>query len=99
VTCAKIITAPLALDDLLIDAARGHVVALVRGNPGKPLIMAKIEIGLRPVVGHVDFAVLVRRHRARVDVQIRIELANPDLVAARLQQGGERCRHQTLAER
>ena len=53
--------------------------------------MAKVEVSLRAVVGHIDFAVLVRGHRSRIDVQIGIELANTDLVAARLEerpQGG-----------
>ena len=33
-----------------------------------------VEIGLRSVVGDVDLAVLERRHRARVDVDVRVEL-------------------------
>src|SRR3546814_5059769 len=42
---------------------------------------------------------LIGRHRARIDVQIGIELANTDAIAARLQQGGEARRHQTFAKR
>ena len=84
---AEIVAAALLGDDVAIDAARGDVVALARGNAGEAFVMAEIEIGLGPVVGDVDFAVLIGAHRPRIDVQIGIELANADLVAARLQQG------------
>src|SRR2546426_7978702 len=60
--------------------------------------MAKVEVGLRPVVGHVDFAVLIGRHRPRIDVQIGVELADTDLVAARLKKRPERGRQETRSE-
>src|SRR3546814_3377091 len=65
-----IIATALALDDLAVDPPRGDVVALVRGDAGEALVMAQIEVGLRPVVGDVDLAVLLGRHRARIDVEI-----------------------------
>ena len=60
-------------------------------TPGEALVMAEIEIGLGAVVGHEHFAVLIRRHRSGIEVEIGVELAEADLVAARLQQGTE-CR-------
>ena len=68
-------------------------------SAGEALVMAEIEIGLGAVVGDEDLAVLGRAHRARIDVEIGVELAQAHLVAARLQQGAERRRSQTLAER
>ena len=49
---------------------------------GEPLVMAEIEIGLGAVVQHVNFAVLIRVHRAGIDVEIGIELLEDDLQAA-----------------
>ena len=72
---AEIVAAPLAVDDVLVDAAGGDVVLLVGRAPGEALIVAEIEIGLRPVVGHEHFAVLIGRHRAGIDVEIWIELS------------------------
>jgi len=41
---------------------------------------------------------LIGRHRARIDIQIGVELADPYLEAARLQQRREAGGHQALAK-
>jgi len=61
--------------DVLIDAAGGDVVALARRIAGEALVMPEVEVGLGAVVGDEDLAVLIGRHRAGIDVEIRIELA------------------------
>jgi hypothetical protein len=78
---AQVIAAAFLGDDVAIDAARGDVVRLAGGNAGEALVVAKVEIGLGAVVGHEDFAVLIRAHRARIDVEIGIELADPHSIA------------------
>ena len=95
---AEIVAAPLLGEDLLVDAAGGDVVHPRRRAAGEALVMAEIEVGLGAVVGDEDLAVLVGRHRARIDVEVGIELAQADFVAARLQQRAERRRRQTLAK-
>src|SRR4029450_1752779 len=62
-------------------------------------IMAEIEVGLRTVVGHIDFAMLIGRHRPWIDVKIRIEFPDTHGIAARLQQRPEGCCEKTFAER
>ena len=75
------------------------MLSLLGGRtPGEALVVAEVEVGLGPVVGDEDLAVLVRAHRARIDVEIGVELAQPHLVAARLQQRAERRGGETLAE-
>src|ERR1700736_448845 len=95
----EIFAAPFATDHRGVDPSGGDRIAAPRGDPDIALIMAEVEIGLRTVVGDEHLAVLVGAHRAGVDVQVGIELAQPDLEAARLQQGTERRRRQTLAKR
>ena len=95
---AEIIAAPLAREDILIDAAGGDVVLLGGRTPGEALVMAEVEIGLRAVVGHEHLAVLVGRHGTGIDVEIGVELAQADLVAARLQERAERGGSETLAQ-
>ena len=69
------------------------------GDAGEALVMAKVEVGLGAVVGHIDFAVLVGRHRPRIDVQIGVELPDSDLVAARLEKRPEGRRKKTFSKR
>ena len=95
---AEIVAAPLLGEDFLVDAAGGDVVRAGRRAAGEALVMAEVEVGLGAVVGDEHLAVLVGRHRARIDVEIGVELAQPDLVAARLQQRAERRGSETLAE-
>ena len=68
-------------------------------TPVKPLVMAQIQIGFGPVIGHEHFTMFKRTHRAGIDVQIRIKLAQPHRKTARLQQGPQSGRCQTFAKR
>ena len=61
--------------------------------------MTEVEIGLGTVVGDVHLAVLVGTHGPRVNIEIGIELAQPDRIAARLKQGADRRRRQSFAQR
>ena len=96
---AEEVAAPLLGDDLLVDAPRRRRIVARGRAPREPLVMTEVEIGLRAVVGHEDLAVLVGAHRPGVDVQIGVELAQPDGIATRLQQGADGRRGQTLTER
>jgi hypothetical protein len=48
--------------------------------------MAKIEIGLGAVIGDENLAMLVRRHRSGIDIEIGIELFDACAIASRLQE-------------
>src|SRR2546423_15422579 len=65
----------------------------------EPLVMAQIEIGLRAVVQHVDFTVLKRVHRSRIDIEIGIELLEDNAEAAQLEQRSERSSREPFAQR
>ena len=60
------------------------------GTPGEALVVTEIEIGLRPVVRHEHLTMLVGAHRAGIDIEVGVELLQPDFIAARLQQRTER---------
>ena len=64
----------------------------------EPLIMTEVEIGLGAVLGDIDLAVLVRTHRAGIDVDIGVELLGGDLQPARFQKSAERRGGDSLAE-
>ena len=95
---AQVIAAPLAGQHPLVDAARRHVVAAVRLDTRKALVVAQIEVGLGAVVGDIDLAMLVRAHRPGIDVQVRIEFPQAHPVAVRLQQCAQSGRGEAFAE-
>jgi hypothetical protein len=51
----------------------GDVVGTACGRARKTLVMTQIEIGLGAIVRDEDFAMLIRRHRARIDIEIGVE--------------------------
>ena len=96
--CAQIAAAAFLLQNGRIDAAGRDVVGLGRRYAGEPLVVAQVQVGFGAVVGHEDLAVLIRAHRARIDVEIGVELAKTDGVTARLQECAEGCRGKAFAE-
>jgi hypothetical protein len=61
--------------------------------------MAEVEVGLGAVIRHIDFAMLIGRHRAGIDIQIGIELANAHTISTRLQQCCKGGGHKAFAKR
>ena len=55
----------------------------------EPLVVPEVEVHLGAVVEDEHLPVLVRVHRARVDVQVRVDLDRADLQAFRLQQDSD----------
>ena len=70
-----------------------------RADTPEAFVVAQIQVGLRSVVGDVDFAVLIGAHRPRIDIEIRVEFADPHPEPARLQQRSQTGRHEPLAKR
>ncbi len=96
---AEVVPAAFLLDDALIDLAGGPVGVAGRQRVGEPLVVAQIQVRLGAVVGDVHLTVLVRAHRAGIDVDIRIELEKRDPVPVPLEQRSYRGGCQPLAER
>ena len=60
--------------------------------------MPKVEVGLGAVFGDEDLAVLERAHRARIDVDVRIEFEVRDAQTTGFEDGAERCGGDALAQ-
>jgi len=82
---AEIVAAPLLGDHARVDAAGRDVAGLGEGDVHEALVVTEVQVGLGPVVGDEDLPVLVRRHGARVDVQVGVELLHPDVEAPGLE--------------
>ena len=59
---------------------------LLRRHAGEALVVAEVEVGLGAVVGDEHLAVLIGAHGPRIDVEIGIELLEPNRIAARLKE-------------
>ena len=96
---AEVVAAALAADHGVVDAAGGDVRGARRVGVGEALVVAEVEVGLGAVLGDEHLAVLVGRHRARVDVDVGVELLQRDGQPARDQQLADRGGGDALAER
>ncbi len=95
---AQIFPAPFAIDNFLIDLTGGHIIALGGGNAGKAFIMTKIKIGLSPIIGDKNFAVLIGTHRAGIDIEIGVQLTQSNLIPTSLKECTESCGCNAFAE-
>ena len=95
---AEVFAAALLVQHVPVHLAGRQVREPVEVLVDEPLVVAEVEVRLRAVLGHVDLAVLVRAHRARVDIDIGIELFDGDFVAAAFEKASEGCRCNALAE-
>ncbi len=60
--------------------------------------MTKVQIGLGAVFGDEHLTVLDRAHRARIHIQVGIQLEDRDVVPAGFQQSPQACGHDPLAD-
>ena len=49
--------------------------------------MAKIEICLRAIVENIDFSMLLGRHRAWINIEVRVKFLDHDRMATVLEKG------------
>src|SRR5690606_6980147 len=61
---AKEFTTPFLVDHREVDLSRGVIGVAAELGVGESFVVAEVEVGLAAVVQHIDFAVLVRAHRA-----------------------------------
>ncbi len=87
---AEIVTTPLGSDDRAVDRA-GRPVGVGREVLiDEPLVVPEVEIGFAAIVGDEHLAVFEGVHRARIDVEIRVEFLHGDAEAAGLEEAPER---------
>ena len=94
----EILARALLGEHVPIDFTRRKVGELVQIFIDKALVVTEVEVGLRAVFRDEHLAVLIRAHRAGVDIDIGIEFLRRDFVAAHFQKSAQRCRRNALAE-
>ena len=78
----EVVTAPFGVDHRPVDRTGRRVGRASQVLVDEPFVVTEVEIGFGTVVGDVDLAVFDRVHRARIDVDVRVELLHRDPKAA-----------------
>src|SRR6266571_3294283 len=95
----EIIAAALLLNHRVVDLAGGAIVPPAGDGLDETLIMAEVKVSFGAVVSDEYFAMLERRHRPRIDVDVWVHFEQGDFKAARFEQRAERSRGETLTQR
>ncbi len=96
---AEIVATALFTDHFFVNAAGGDRILAGQMGVDEALVVTQVEIGLGAVVGDVDLAVLERAHRARIDIDVGVELHHRYPQAAGFENGGEGGSGNAFAER
>ena len=86
---AEVFAGAFLAQHFLIDLAGGDVRLLAQVHVEETLVVADVEIGFRAIFGDIDLTVLERIHRARIHVDVRIELLLQNLDAAATEQAAK----------
>ncbi len=87
----EIIAAAFLFDDVPVDTTSRDIVLLVGRATGEPFVMPQIKVGFGTIVGDEHLTMLVRRHRAGIDIQIRVEFTDTHPVTACLKECSQCC--------
>ena len=96
---AQVVATTLAVDDSLVDAPRRYAVVTCGMYACEALVVAEIQVRLHAVGRDVALAMLIGVQRSRVNVDVRVELLDSDLVATCLQQLADARGYDALSER
>jgi len=96
---AEVIATAFLGDDALVNPARRVVaVAPAFGRSYESFVVAKVKIGLRAIVRHEYLAMLERTHRARIHVDVWVQLDHADRESARFEDRAKTGRCDALPE-
>ena len=97
-SAATVIATTLLRQNSPVNLTCGYIGIFSQTFINETLVVAKIQISFRTVIGNEHFAVLIRTHRAGVNIDIRIKLLNGDLIASGFQQATQRSRSDSLTQ-
>ena len=71
---AQVVAPPFAGDDFFVNLACGNVADLVEAGVNETFVVAQVQVGFSAIVQHINLAVLIGAHCARIDVDVGIQL-------------------------
>lgn len=96
---AEVIATALFAEDFFVDLTGGEVVASPEFGIGEPFVVTKVKVGFGTIFKDINFAVLIGAHRARIDVEVGVELLQDHPQAAVFEEGAECGSGQTFPKR
>ena len=84
---AQVVAAPFLGDDGRVHLACGDVRLTGEVLVEEPFVVADVQVGLGTVLGDEHLTVLERIHRARIDVEVGVQLLHRDLEPTSLEKG------------
>ena len=72
---AQIVPATFTGQNIAIDSTGCHVVRFACRNTCEALIVPQVQIRLGTVISDIDFAMLIRTHGPRINIQIGIKFS------------------------
>ena len=95
---AEIFAAALLVKHAPIYLAGCEIRVFVEVLVDEPLIVTEVKVGLRAVLRHVNLAVLIRTHRAGIDVYVGVKLLCRYFQSSCFEQASEGCCRDSLTK-
>jgi len=92
-------TLPLLSDDGTINLPGGHTGGSGKIGIDEAFVMTQVEVSFSTILGNVDLAMLIRRHRTWIDIDVRVQFLNGDRDITTLQNLPYGCGSDTLPYR
>ncbi len=89
----------LALQDGFINSTGCDAITPAGCPVCVALIMTQIQIGFGTVICYENLSMLIRTHRTRIYIKVRVEFAHPHRKTPRLQKSAQRCCCNTFSKR
>ncbi len=84
-----VVSTAFLLEDRRVNTTRRDVRVLAQVDVDEALVVTKVKVRLCAIICDENFPVLVRAHRTRVDVDVRVEFLDRDVKATVFQETSE----------
>jgi len=96
---AEVIPAAFAVDHFLVDLPGRDGAGLFEVEIAEAFIVPQVQVGLRAIIQHKNFTVLVGAQCAGIHIEVRVQLLDSDLKAPGFEQPANRSGSDSLAHR
>ena len=96
---SQIVPSPFLGDDFVVDLSGRHIVGPRQVLVDKALVVAQVQVRLRPVLGDEDLPVLIGGHGPRVHVQVGVQFLDGNVYPSAFEHPSQRGRGHPFSQR